>query len=267
MRGAQHVAVGAVGLFGAHLVAVPVRRHEGAHFGAAAELVDEGLIEPGFVDLQGRVGQQAIAVEALDVVALESGAVAPDVHVVFFHGGHEHGAGYGAAQGRGVEIRGATRADVKCAALDGGYAFVRQLGAAIDQAGLFGTIAQRLLWNGVVVGFVGLTQIGRVGIGNRAFLAHPQQGGRRIKAAGKGDADFLPNGQGLEDAGHGMKERSVVFETEYYALPPYRDGAAPSWRSWRLFRLRDDAAAQTHLAVVQNSALTGRNGPLCSSKP
>ena len=51
-----------------------------------------------------RVREQAVAVEALDVVALEGAAVAPDVDVVFLHRGHQHGAGDGAAQRRGVEV-------------------------------------------------------------------------------------------------------------------------------------------------------------------
>jgi uncharacterized membrane protein YgdD (TMEM256/DUF423 family) len=71
MGGAQHVAVGAVGLFGAHLVAKTVSGHEGRHFSAAAQFVDEQLIQPRLVDFQAGVGQQTVAVEALDVVAFE----------------------------------------------------------------------------------------------------------------------------------------------------------------------------------------------------
>jgi hypothetical protein len=46
---------------------------------AAAELTDEGRVEPRLVDPQARVGQQPVAVEALDVVALEGRAVPPDL--------------------------------------------------------------------------------------------------------------------------------------------------------------------------------------------
>src|SRR5256885_5587070 len=102
--------------------------------GATAQLVDEGLVQPGLVDLQRGVGQQAVAVEALDVVALEGRAVTPDVDVVFLHGGHQHGAGHGTAQGRGVEVGDAARGDVEGAGLDGGNAFAGQLRAAVDQA-------------------------------------------------------------------------------------------------------------------------------------
>ena len=84
---AEDVGVGGVGLLGGHLVGEAGLLHEGRHFGAAAELVDEGVVEPGLVDLQVGVDEQAVAVEALDVVALEGAAVAPDVDVVFLHGG------------------------------------------------------------------------------------------------------------------------------------------------------------------------------------
>jgi hypothetical protein len=57
-----------------------------AHLLAAAEGVDELRVEPGLVDLQAGVDEHAVAVEALDVVALVGGAVAEDVHVVAAHG-------------------------------------------------------------------------------------------------------------------------------------------------------------------------------------
>jgi hypothetical protein len=114
--GAEHVGVGGVGLFGRHLVAEAGLGHEGRHFGAAAEFVDEELVEPGLVDLQARVGQQAVAVEALDVVALEGAAVAPDVDVVLLHRRHQHRAGDGPAQRRGVEVGDAGGGDVEGAA-------------------------------------------------------------------------------------------------------------------------------------------------------
>ena len=59
-----------VGFFGGHLVAEASLGHEGGHFGAAAELFDELRVEPGLVDLELGVDEQAVAVEALDVVAL-----------------------------------------------------------------------------------------------------------------------------------------------------------------------------------------------------
>lgn len=202
--GTQHVGVGGVGLFGAHLVAETFLRHEGRHFGAAAQLVDEGLVKPRLVDLQGRVGQQAVAVEALDVIALEGGAVAPDVDVVFLHGGHQHGAGHGAAQRRGVEVGDAAGADVEGAGLDGGNAFIGQLRAAVDQASLLCTVFQGLAGDGIVVFLVGLAEIGGVGIGQGALVLHPAQGRAGVQAAGEGDADLLADGNVLQDGFHGV---------------------------------------------------------------
>jgi hypothetical protein len=200
------VAVGAVGLLGAHLVAEAFLGHEGRHLGAAAQLVDEELVEPGLVDLERGVGQQAVAVEALDVVALEGGAVAPDVDVVLLHRGHEHGAGDGATQRGGVEVGGASGAHVEGAGLQRGDAFVGELRAAVDQASLLGAVFHRLGGDGVVVGLVGLAQVGGVGVGQGALVLHPAQRGAGVEAAREGDADFLPLGQVLQDGGHGADQ-------------------------------------------------------------
>src|SRR5205807_1784210 len=78
--------------------------HEGRHLGTAAELVDEGGVEPGLIDLEVRVDEQAVTIEALDVIALEGRAVAPDVDVIFLHGGHQHCAGDRTADGCRVEV-------------------------------------------------------------------------------------------------------------------------------------------------------------------
>ena len=51
-----------------------------------------------------RVDEQAVAVEALDVVALVGRAVAPDVDAVLAHRLHEHRPGDGAAERRRVEV-------------------------------------------------------------------------------------------------------------------------------------------------------------------
>ena len=114
--------------------------HVLGHLFAPAEFIDERLVEPGLVDAQRRVGQQAVAVEALDVVAFESAAVAPDVDVVFLHGDHQHGAGHGAPDGRGVEVVHAGGRDVERAGLQRRDALGDQLFAAIDQARLFGAV-------------------------------------------------------------------------------------------------------------------------------
>ena len=102
--GAQQVGVGGVGFFRAHFVVEAVVVQKLRHFRAAAQFVDKALVQPGFVDFQTRVGHEAVAVEALDVVALVGAAVAPDVHVVFLHCGDQHGAGDGAAERGGVEV-------------------------------------------------------------------------------------------------------------------------------------------------------------------
>ena len=61
------------------------------------------------------------------------------------------------------------------ASLDGGNAFVDQLRAAIHQPGFFRAELERLARNLVVVGLVGLAEIGRIGKGAGALLLHPQQ--------------------------------------------------------------------------------------------
>jgi hypothetical protein len=161
--------VGRVGLLGAHLVGEAIGGHERRHLRAAAQLVDELLVEPGLVDPQARIGQQAVAVEALDVVALVGAAVAPDVDAVLLHRRDQHRAGDGAAERRGVEVGDAAGRDVEGAGLDGGDAFVDQLRAAIDQPGFFGAVLQRLARDLVVVGLVGLAEVGGVGKGIAPF--------------------------------------------------------------------------------------------------
>ena len=113
---APDVGVGRVGLLDAVAIGQVVLDQPAAHLGAAAELADEVGVEPRLVDPQARVGQQAVAVEPLDVVALEGRAVAPDVHVVGLHRPHQHGAGDGPAERGGVEVGAAGRADVERAA-------------------------------------------------------------------------------------------------------------------------------------------------------
>ena len=141
------------------------------------------LIEPRLVDAQARIGEQAVAIEPLDVVALVGRAVAPDVDVVFAHRGDEHRAGDGAAERRGVEIGLPRRRDVKRAALQRRHAFGDERFAAFDQPRLLGAVGHRLARDLVVVGLVGLAEIRGVGVRNRALLAHPVQRGAGIEAA------------------------------------------------------------------------------------
>ena len=202
VRGTQHVGVGGVGFFHGHLVAKAFLDQEFRHFGAAAQLVNESVVQPRLVDLQLGVGQQAVAVKTLDVVAFECRAVAPDVDVVFLHGRHQHGAGHGAAQGGGVEVSDAAGGNVEGARLDGRNTFVGQLRAAVDQACFFCAVFHRLAGNGIVVFFVRLTQVGGVGVGQGTLVLHPAQGGRGVQAPGEGDADLLADGYGLQNGFH-----------------------------------------------------------------
>jgi hypothetical protein len=54
----------------------------------------------------------------------------------------------------------------------------------------------------VVIGFVGLAEIGGVGVGMRALQLHPVDGGAGVEAAGEGDADLFADGQMFEDVRH-----------------------------------------------------------------
>ena len=199
---AQHIGVSGVGLFRRHLVAKSRLRHERRHFRAAAQFVNKGLIQPRLVNAQRRVGQKAVAVEALNVITLVGAAITPDVHIVFAHRRHQHGAGHRAANGGGVEVGHARSRDVEGPALQRGNTLCGELAAAVDQTRFFGAVFHGFARNVVVIGFVGLAQIGRVGIRHRALVAHPVQRGAGVKAAGKGDADFLANRNILEDGGH-----------------------------------------------------------------
>ena len=155
------------------------------------------------------IDEQAVAVEALDVIAFECGAVAPDVDVVLLHGGDQHGAGDGAADGRGVEVGNASSGDVECAGLERGDAFANQRAAAVDEACLFRAVFEGLARNLVVVGFVGLAEVGRVGVGDGALLLHPVQGGGGVEPAGEGNANLLADGQGFENYGHRLLLRGL----------------------------------------------------------
>ena len=62
---------------------------------------------------------------------------------------------------------------------------------AVDQAGFLGAVLERLARDGVVVGLVGLAEIGGVRVGKRALLLHPVQGGGGVEPAREGDANLL----------------------------------------------------------------------------
>jgi len=208
VRGAENVRVSGVRLLHAHLVFEAALDEVLGHLRAAAEFVDELLVEPRLVHAQVRIGEQPVAVEALDVVALERAAVAPDVHVIVTHRGHEHRTCHRATQRRGVEVRLPSGADVERAALQRGKPLSHQLRAALDEPRLLRAVRHRLARDLLVVRFVGLAEVGGVREGHGALLAHPVECGAGIEAAGKGDADLFADGKTLEDVGHGCPELS-----------------------------------------------------------
>ena len=202
--GAPDVGVGGVGLLLAVAVGQVALGEPLAHLRAAAELVDEVGVQPRLVDAQRRVGEQAVAVEPLDVVALERRAVAPDVDAVLVHGADQHGAGDRAAERRGVEVRAAAGADVEGAARHGGQALLDQLGAAVDGAGDLGAVLQGAVGDAVDVGLVVLADVGGVGARDGALGAHPGDRDGGVETSGEGDADALADGQGGENLAHGV---------------------------------------------------------------
>jgi hypothetical protein len=193
--GAPDVGVRRVGL----LLAVAVRQlpldEPLAHLGPAPELGDERRVEPGLVDAQVRVGQQPVAVEPLDVVALERRAVAPDVDAVLVHRPHQHRAGDRAAERGGVEVRAAARADVERAAGQGRQPLLDQREAAVDRAGELGAVLHGALRDAGDVGLVVLADVGGVRARHGALGAHPGDGDRRVEPSREGDTDAFADGQ------------------------------------------------------------------------
>ena len=138
--GAPDVGVGRVRLLGRVAVREAAGDEPLAHLGAAAELLHERGVEPRLVDAQARVGDEAVAVEPLDVVALVGGAVAPDVDAVLLHRAHQHDAGDRAAERRGVEVGLAAGADVERAALQRDQALFDEGALRVDEAGDLGAV-------------------------------------------------------------------------------------------------------------------------------
>ena len=165
--GAPDVGVGGVRLLLAVAVGQVVVDEPLAHLVAAAELGDEVGVEPRLVDAQVGVGEQAVAVEPLDVVALERRAVAPDVDAVLVHRADQHGAGDRAAERRGVEVGARAGADVEGAARDRGQALLDQRAAAVDRAGDLGAVLDRPVGHAADVGLVVLPDVGGVGARDR----------------------------------------------------------------------------------------------------
>ena len=162
VRRTPDVGVRRVRLLGARAVGEVAREQPLGQLLAPAELVHEVVVEPRLVDAQARVGEQAVAVEALDVVALVGRAVAPDRDAVVLHRAHEQRARDGAAERCRVEVRAPARADVERAALQRREALVHELRAAVDQARDLGAVDLRALGHVAEVGLVVLAEIGRV---------------------------------------------------------------------------------------------------------
>jgi hypothetical protein len=196
------VGVGRVGLLLGVAVGQPAVAEPFAHLGPAAELVDEGGVEPRLVDAQVGVDEEAVAIEALDVVALVRGAVTPHVDAVLLHGLDEERPGHGPAQRRGVEVRATTGGDVERAALERHEALVDELRAAVDEARLLGAVLAGAVGHARQVGLVVLAEIRGVGERDRALLAHPGHGRRRVEPAREGDADALSDRQRRQDCAH-----------------------------------------------------------------
>ena len=133
--------------------------------------------------------------------------------VVLLHGGDEHGAGDSAADRRGVEVGDAGSGDVEGACLERGDAFANERAAAVNEASFFGTVFEGLARNLVVVGFVGLAQVGRVGVRDGSLQPHPVEGGGGVEPAGEGNANFLADGQGFENYGHAWEPQRTASKS------------------------------------------------------
>ncbi len=202
VRRPPDVRVRRVSLLGAVPVREAVLEQPLGHLLAAAELGDEVGVEPRLVDAQLRVGQQSVAVEPLDVVALERRAVAPDVDAVLEHGAHQHGARDRPADRRGVEVGATTAADVEGAAGQGGQPLLDQRQLAVDVPRDLGAVLDGPVGHTGDVALVVLPDVGGVGAGHRALLTHPGDRDRGVEATGEGDADALADGEAGQDLAH-----------------------------------------------------------------
>ena len=196
---APDVRIGRIGLLGGIPVRQATRQQELAHARSTAELVDERSIQPRLVDAQLSIHEQAVAVEALDVIALVGRAVAPDVHAVVGHGGHQHRAGHCPPERRRVEVRTSRRRDVKRTALQRHQALTHERSPAVHQARCVSAVVQRPLRDARQVRLVVLAEVGRVGAHQRATLVHPRNRRRGVEPAREGDAHLLAGGQLCQD--------------------------------------------------------------------
>ena len=168
-------------------------------------------------------GEEPVAEEPLDVVALVGRAVAPDVDAVLAHRVDEHRPGDGAAERRRVEVRLAGARDVERAALERDEPLVDELRAAVDDLRRLGAVAERALGDVRDVVLVDLAEIGGERVRDAALLADPGDGDGGVEPAREGDADALADGQRLEDAAHGESVGAGRARPDVYGAT-LRDG-------------------------------------------
>src|SRR5699024_1086712 len=215
------VRIGRVGLLGRIAVRVAVFDEPFAHLLAPAELLDELRVEPGLVDAQLRVGHEAVAVEALDVIALVGRAVAPDVDAVLLHGAPEPRPGDRTARGSGVEIGLAAGADVERAALQGDEALLDEQALGVDEAGDLCAVLFRAGCDAIEVGLVVLADIGRVGAGDGSLVAHPRDCAGGVQAAGEGDSNVLTDWERRQYFRHGTSLTASTWRVELLCIAMY----------------------------------------------
>jgi hypothetical protein len=100
---------------------------------------------------------------------------------------------------------------VERAALQRRDAFGDELRPAVDQSRLLGPVGKRLSRDFVVVGLVGLPEIRGVRERDRALLPHPVEGGARVEAAGKRNADVFAGGKCLQDSPASHSPTIITF--------------------------------------------------------
>ena len=202
MGGAPDVRVGGVRLLRARPVRQAAVEQPLGHLLAAAEFGDEVGVQPRLVDPQARVGEQAVPVEPFDVVALEGGAVSPDLHAVLEHRAYQQGAGDGPPERGGVEVGAAAGPDVERAAGQRGKTFLDERLTAVDQAGQLRPVLRRAAGHRLDVRLVVLADIGGVGVRHSALLAHPRDRYRGVEAAREGDPDPFTDRERVQHLRH-----------------------------------------------------------------
>ena len=138
------------------------------------------------------------------------------MNAVFTHGVHKHRAGDGAAQRRCIEVRLTGSRDVEGTGLNRRDAFGHQLGTAFHQTGLLSTVIHGSARNRFVIIFIGLTEVGCIGIGKRSLFLHPTQRCGRIQTAGESDTDLFANRHFLQN---GFRHNSSSQSLNQLLLP------------------------------------------------